>query len=548
MVEIANTTIVNNNSYDPATTCCTGIGGGVSITNNSTPFKITNSTIVNNHASWGGGGIAGGAGILSNTIVANNTADNGGHGWNIIQNCTNTFTDGGNNLQYPAKNPNDGNDKNCVASPTIAQPQLGPLANNGGPTQTMALLPGSPAINTGNNATCAASPVNNKDQRGVPRPSGANCDIGAFEVAPRPTISKAFAPTFIAPGAQATLTFTLTNPNAGPLTGLTFSDSFPAGLVVANPAGITNSCSTPGTVVATPGSGAVSVSGVGIATVGSCTISLKVTSATANLYPNTTGVLSSFEMGAGTASNTANLLVAVQVYDSSPARPNGTLMMGAAAVGQPRNANLTISNLGNPATTLKITGAAFSTGNAADFAITAPANFPVNIAGGSSQNLGLRCTPSALGLRTTQLTVTSDDPNLPSAAYTLKCYGSNLIVTASTDNGNGTPGGALSQMLQQATSGQAIIFDPAVTAITVNGALPALQSGVIIDAGCGASGPKVTLDGNHNNFDGLTLGGNNFIIGLKIINFGDNATHNTRQLNLNNTKGNQFSCFVVHEP
>lgn len=62
-------------------------------------------------------------------------------------------------------------------------PLLGPLADNGGPTATMALLPGSPAINGGNPAapgsggdTCEAD-----DQRGVARPIGARCDIGAFE-------------------------------------------------------------------------------------------------------------------------------------------------------------------------------------------------------------------------------------------------------------------------------------------------------------------------------------------------------------------------------
>ncbi|MBE0542629.1 MAG: hypothetical protein IH623_14815, partial [Verrucomicrobia bacterium] len=55
-------------------------------------------------------------------------------------------------------------------------PKLGPLANNCGPTLTMALLPGSPAIDAGN--TAAAPPT---DQRGVPRPYGQAADIGAFE-------------------------------------------------------------------------------------------------------------------------------------------------------------------------------------------------------------------------------------------------------------------------------------------------------------------------------------------------------------------------------
>jgi hypothetical protein len=67
---------------------------------------------------------------------------------------------------------------NACGSPAVTvNPILGPLANNGGLTQTMALLPGSPAIDAGDNATCART-----DQRGVVRPQGVACDIGAFEL------------------------------------------------------------------------------------------------------------------------------------------------------------------------------------------------------------------------------------------------------------------------------------------------------------------------------------------------------------------------------
>jgi hypothetical protein len=57
-------------------------------------------------------------------------------------------------------------------------PILAALANNGGPTQTMALQPGSAAIDTADPAKCPGN-----DQRGVTRPQGSACDIGAFEVA-----------------------------------------------------------------------------------------------------------------------------------------------------------------------------------------------------------------------------------------------------------------------------------------------------------------------------------------------------------------------------
>ncbi len=59
---------------------------------------------------------------------------------------------------------------------SFTDPKLGPLADNGGPTLTMALLPGSPAIDAGNTSLAPTT-----DQRGFPRPAGLAADIGAFE-------------------------------------------------------------------------------------------------------------------------------------------------------------------------------------------------------------------------------------------------------------------------------------------------------------------------------------------------------------------------------
>ncbi len=70
-----------------------------------------------------------------------------------------------------------------------ANPLLGPLQDNGGFTQTMALLPGSPAIDAGDDATCTDT-----DQRGMARPQGSHCDMGAFEYVfpPAPTATPTF--------------------------------------------------------------------------------------------------------------------------------------------------------------------------------------------------------------------------------------------------------------------------------------------------------------------------------------------------------------------
>jgi hypothetical protein len=72
-----------------------------------------------------------------------------------------------------------------TGTPLTTNPDLGPLENNGGPTQTMALRDNSPAINAGDPGCddLNGTPIHT-DQRGVARPQGSACDIGAYEVAP----------------------------------------------------------------------------------------------------------------------------------------------------------------------------------------------------------------------------------------------------------------------------------------------------------------------------------------------------------------------------
>jgi CSLREA domain-containing protein len=144
-------------------------GGGIL---NLDTVEVTNSTFSGNSArpGDGGGGVHSSRGsfTLRNTIVANSPS--GG-------NCAGVIIDGLGNLQFPGMD--------CGATIPVADPLLGPLAANDGPapdppdgpTKTHALQPGSPAIDTAVLASCPLT-----DQRGVPRPQGAGCDIGAFEL------------------------------------------------------------------------------------------------------------------------------------------------------------------------------------------------------------------------------------------------------------------------------------------------------------------------------------------------------------------------------
>ena len=108
---------------------------------------------------------------------------------------------------------------------------------------------------------------------------------GTLNVFAPPVIAKSFTPPFTTPGGDSTLTFTITNPagNPGPLTGVSFTDNFPAGILVAStPALSVNNCG--GTVTgATSGSNTVSLSGASVIVGTPCTISVDVTATTGGL-------------------------------------------------------------------------------------------------------------------------------------------------------------------------------------------------------------------------------------------------------------------------
>lgn len=159
LVSVSNSTF-SGNMADP------GTGGAVRVADGGTMI-VVNSTFSGNSAGIfpGGGAIDNGGSItLKNSLVANSVY--GG-------NCLGTITDGGGNLSYP--------DTTCPG--LNADPLLGPLQDNGGPTWTTALQAGSAAIDQADDAVCAGAPVYGLDQRNVARPIGLHCDIGAFEAA-----------------------------------------------------------------------------------------------------------------------------------------------------------------------------------------------------------------------------------------------------------------------------------------------------------------------------------------------------------------------------
>ena len=153
---------------------------GGAIYNQCVNIKVDNSTISNNQATSGGGIASQGneltTTILGNTIVANNVISDTtmADDLALFDGSTDSFSSGGYNL-IGIMGPNIVFDGTGDLT-NVADPKLGPLADNGGDTLTHALLPGSPAIDAGGDCD---EPF---DQRGVPRPQGPACDIGGYEL------------------------------------------------------------------------------------------------------------------------------------------------------------------------------------------------------------------------------------------------------------------------------------------------------------------------------------------------------------------------------
>ncbi len=166
IINILNTTISGNSA-----TRNDESGGGIWI-NSSGPVNIDSSTVTDNAGPIGGNiglGSSNSQAFIINTIIGGSIGspscylEDGAviisEGYNIDQGSSCGF--------------------NSIGDKSNTNPLIGPLQNNGGPTDTHALLETSPALDMGN-VDC---PPPDTDQRGIPRPQGDRCDIGAFEVA-----------------------------------------------------------------------------------------------------------------------------------------------------------------------------------------------------------------------------------------------------------------------------------------------------------------------------------------------------------------------------
>lgn len=236
-----------------------GHGGGIDL--NGSPSNehfvtFLNDTIARNTA-YAGGGIyePSGATSIRNTIVADNTGGVSIHGGGDCSGGSATDNagqaDGGGNID------SDGTCfSNSFGSRADVDPLLGPLAANGGPTETDALLLGSPALGAG--GECPS-----EDQRGTQRVGG--CDSGAYQAEPADVAITVSAPSSVTVGAPLSYTLSVKDEGPGVASGVTVSDTLPAGTTYYGSSSSQGTCS--GTATVTCALGALSPSATATVTI-----------------------------------------------------------------------------------------------------------------------------------------------------------------------------------------------------------------------------------------------------------------------------------------
>jgi uncharacterized repeat protein (TIGR01451 family) len=317
---IVNSTVSGNSST----------GGGSNVILTGTAY-LTHTTIASNT----GGGLAY-LGVNVNAygvLIAYNSYDCTSWVNNAVLNATDSLSSGG----------------GCPSGfITNADPLLEPLASNGGETPNHALKPGSPALE--GVATCGAG----EDQRGVSRPQGQACDIGAFEMnATNLAVSKSVTPTNPQTGDVLTYTIIVTNLSSVGAELVVLTDTLSEG---ANFGGVVYAG---GFTLASSTSSQVVFTNTVLNANTSVTIVFTVTATQGGLVTNTVTVTSG-RPDSDLSDNTAQVTTTVQaIADLALAKAAAG---GTAVAGQPFTYTLTITNNGPDTATQVVITDALSSG------------------------------------------------------------------------------------------------------------------------------------------------------------------------------------------
>ena len=271
------------------------------------------------------------------------------------------------------------------------------------------------------------------------------------------TIAKSFGLSAIPLNGSTTLSFTLTNPalNTIALTGVAFTDTLPAQLVVSTPNGLTGTCGG-GTITASAGSGTVSLTGATLAINGSCTFSVNVSGATAGVANNN---VTSTSTTAGTG-NTATASLTV----IAPAALTKTF--GAASIPLNGTTSLSFTVQNNNATS-SLSGVGFTDTLPAGLAISTPNGLTGSCGGGTITAAGGTKTITLAGATLAASTSCTFGVTVTGTAAGQQ----NNTTGAISSNEGGTGGTASASLTVVAPPAIAKSFNPATTGVGATTAL-----------------------------------------------------------------------------
>jgi hypothetical protein len=244
--------------------------------------------------------------------------------------------------------------------------------------------------------------------------------------------------------------------------------------------------------------------------------------------------------------NRGSLPLVSPTFTSSPYLPGATITLSGPQ-GQTLGATFGIANSGVAGSSLTVQAPVLAPSGI--FSVTPATGFILN-QGATPQVVTVNCTPGGTEAAAT-LTYTTNDPNLGTVTYNLRCKSLlNWTVTSPTDDGAGTIGsGTLSEALKYYMPDQTIVFDVEGNKITLSGVNPLQvnRGPVIIDGGgCPGGVPALTIDGNNLNSDGLLLGPGVEIRNILVKGFKKSLIVAGRSLN---SGGNKLGlCVVARQP
>jgi uncharacterized repeat protein (TIGR01451 family) len=231
---ISNSSIANNSVKGRGGGGITQGGGYYRL--GSDPTRFVDSTIAGNSVEGAnpiGGNLAVGAPTFRNSIISGGQANPGS------ENCTASGTSLGHNIESTDQcGLTTGSDQKNT------DPKLAALQDNGGPGPTVGFGPDSPAFDKGDLSTCPTT-----DERGVTRPQGAGCDVGAFELeladlGLRGSADKTKAKI----GSKVTFTLSASNGGSGTGHATTITDALPSGLTLVSATPSSGACTGSATV------------------------------------------------------------------------------------------------------------------------------------------------------------------------------------------------------------------------------------------------------------------------------------------------------------